>query len=98
MRKWMVLILLTFLMFSCAYEHRVTPLPDNRYELSVKRGDLAADPSYNKWLAEKAKELCPGYKVLSSDEKWSPFDTTGAATKARTWVIECPAIKIEDKK
>ncbi len=93
MKKWIVLVLLTFLVSSCAYEHRVTPLSDNRYELSVKRGDLATDPAYDKWLAEKAGELCPGYKILSTKEGWSPFDTTGPATKARTWVIECPAKK-----
>jgi hypothetical protein len=90
MKKLIVLILLSFFIFSCASDLRVTPLHNNRYEISVTGGDLKPDSSYDKWLAEKAAQLCPGYILVSTDKKWSPFDS-GLVSQTRSWVIECPA-------
>lgn len=90
MKKLIVLILLGFFIFSCASDLHVTPLHNNRYEISVTGGDLKPGSSYDKWLAEKATQLCPGYNLLSTNKKWSPFDS-GVVSQLRTWVIECPA-------
>jgi hypothetical protein len=89
MKKLIVLIFLGCFVFSCASDLRVTPLHNSRYEISVTGGDLKAGSSYDKWLAEKAVQLCPGYHLLSTDKKWSPFDI-GVASQTRSWVIECP--------
>jgi hypothetical protein len=89
MKRLLVVILTPFIL-SCASDLRVTPLPDHRYEISVTGGDLAAGSSYDKWLAQKAAQLCPGYKVLSTNKEWSPFDS-GVVSKTRNWTIECPA-------
>jgi hypothetical protein len=90
MMKLIILLLLPFFVFSCASELRVTPLHNNRYEIFVTGGDLKPGSSYDRWLAEKAAQLCPGYKLLSADKKWSPFDS-GVVSQTRSWVIECPA-------
>jgi hypothetical protein len=90
MKKLIFLILLAFFIFSCASELRVTPLENNRYEITVTAGELKPGGSYDKWLAEKATQLCPGYNLLSTDKKWSPFDSS-VVSQTRSWVIECPA-------
>jgi hypothetical protein len=90
MKELIVLILLTFFNFSCSSELRVTPLQNNRYEITVTGGNLKTGSSYDKWLAEKADRLCPGYNLLSTDKKWSPFDS-GVVSQTRSWVVECPA-------
>jgi hypothetical protein len=90
MKKLIVLILLAVFISSCASELRVTPLQNNRYEITVTGGELKTGSSYDKWLAEKAVQLCPGYNLLSTDKKWSPFDSS-VVSQTRSWVIECPA-------
>jgi len=89
MKKLMALIILGSVSFSCASDLRVTPLHNNRYEITVTGGDLNPGSSYDKRLAAKATQLCPGYHLLSTNKKWSPFDS-GVVSQTRRWVIECP--------
>lgn len=87
MKCLVTMILISLALFSCSISHKIIPLSGQRYEIQVKYGLMLEDRKAERYMREKASEVCKGkdYKFISTDS--TTTFTRGETTKR--WILEC---------